>query len=89
MIQKAAAMGDWLSAASSQQQAHSCSTSHAEFFCEISNRPGDSGPLCPDLAHFDFWIFSKQKSLLNGKRFQTIDEIQENTTGQLMVTGTL
>ena len=40
----------------------------------------------PDLVLCNFWIFPKLKSLLKGKRFQTIDEIQENTTGQLMAT---
>ena len=40
-----------------------------------------------DLAPCDFWIFPKLKSPLKGKRFQTVDEIQENTTGQLMVIG--
>ena len=39
----------------------------------------------PDLVPWDFWLFSKLKSPLKGKRFQTIVEIQENTTGQLMV----
>ena len=29
-------------------------------------------------------MLSKLKSPLKGKRFQTIDEIQENTIGQLM-----
>ena len=33
---------------------------------------------------FNFWLFPKLKSLLKGKGFQTIDETQENTTGQLM-----
>ena len=37
-----------------------------------------------DLASCDFWLFPKLKSLLKGKRFQTVDEIQENTMGQLM-----
>ena len=42
----------------------------------------------PDLAPCDFWLFPKLKSPLKGRRFQTIvDEIQENTTGQLMVIG--
>ena len=41
----------------------------------------------PDLAHSDFQLFPKLKSPVNGKRFQTVDEIQEHTTGQLMVTG--
>ena len=39
----------------------------------------------PDLALCDLWLFPKLKSPLKGKRFQTVDEIQENTTGQLMV----
>ena len=32
----------------------------------------------------DFWIFPKLTSPLKGKRFQTIDVIQENMIGQLM-----
>ena len=44
-------------------------------------------PYNPDLVPCDFWLFPKLKSPLKGKRFETIDEIQENTTGQLMVTG--
>ena len=39
----------------------------------------------PDLAFYDFWLFSKLKLSLKGKRFQTVDEIWENMTGQLMV----
>ena len=34
-----------------------------------------------DLAPCDFWLFLKLKSPLKGKRFQAIDEIQENTLG--------
>ena len=41
----------------------------------------------PGLAPCNFWLFPKLKSPLKGKRFQTADEIQENTTGRLMVTG--
>ena len=41
----------------------------------------------PDLVPCDFWLFPKLKSLLKGKRFQTVNEIQENTMGQLMATG--
>ena len=41
----------------------------------------------PDLASCDFWLFPKLKSPLEGKRFQTVDKIQENTMGQLVVTG--
>ena len=41
----------------------------------------------PDLAACNFCLFLKLKSLWKEKRFQTIDEIQENTMGQLMVIG--
>ena len=87
MIQKAATMGTWGLAASRRQRACSCIMSHAEFFGETSNHPGDSDPYSPDLVSCDFWLFPKQKSPLKVKRFQTIDEIQENTTGQQMVIG--
>ena len=43
-------------------------------------------PYSPDRAPCDFWLLPKLKSPLKGKRFQTVDEIQENTTGQLMAT---
>ena len=45
-------------------------------------------PYSPDLAPCDFWLFPKLKSPLKGKRFQTVDEIQENMAGQLMVNPT-
>ena len=44
-------------------------------------------PYSPDLVPCDFWLFPRLKSHLKGKRFQTIDEIQENMTGQQMVIG--
>ena len=44
-------------------------------------------PYIPDLAPCDFWVFPKQKSPWKRKRFQTINEIQENMTGQLMAIG--
>ena len=90
MIQKATATGNWWLEASFQQCTHSCITSGAEIFGETSNHPGDS---VPTLQHrfgalpCDFWLFSKLKSRLKGKRFQTIDENQENMIGQLMVIG--
>ena len=40
-----------------------------------------------DLAPCDFWLFWKLKSPLKRKRFQTINEIQENMTRQLMAIG--
>ena len=41
-------------------------------------------PYSPDLALCNFWLFPKLKSPLKGKRFQTVDEIQENMMGQLI-----
>ena len=41
----------------------------------------------PDLVPCDFWLFPKLNSPLKGKKFQTIDEIQESMTGQPMATG--
>ena len=87
MIQKATAMVDWWLAASSQQCTHSWITSSAEIFGKTSNHPGDSAPYSPDLMSWDFWLFLKQKPPFKGKGFQTVDEIQENTTGQLMAIG--
>ena len=78
------ASGDW-------QLYHNNMPAHASclvqrFFCKISNHPGDSAPLFSrDLVPCDFWLFPKLKSPLKGKRFQTINKIQENMTGQLMV----
>ena len=61
----------------------------AEFFGETSNYPGDSAPPTPspNMVPNDYWLFPNLKSPLKGKRFQTIDEIQENRTVQLMATG--
>jgi hypothetical protein len=41
-------------------------------------------PYSPDLALCDFWLFSKLKMPLNGRRFQTANEIKKNATRQLM-----
>ena len=41
-----------------------------------------------DVAPCNFWLFPKLESPLKGKRFQTIDEIQENVMGQLMAIST-
>ena len=41
----------------------------------------------PYLALCHIWLFPKLKSPLKGKRFQTVDEIQENMTRQLMAIG--
>ena len=44
-------------------------------------------PLSLDLVPCDFWLFLKLKSPLKGKRFQIVNEIQKNMTGQLMAIG--
>ena len=85
--QKAAAKGNWWLAASSWQHTRSCITSHAGCFCETSNQPGDSAPYSPDFPLWNFWLLPKLNSPLKGKRFQTVNETQESTTVQLMVTG--
>ena len=41
----------------------------------------------PDLVPYGFWLFPKLKSPLKVKRFQAVDEIQENTKARLIVTG--
>ena len=84
MTQKAAAVGNWWLAASPRQRACSCITSCAVFWWNIKSPRWLSPPTaqiwCPATSGF-----SRNKSPLKGKRFQTIDEIQENTLGQLMV----
>ena len=60
MIQKAAAMGNWWLAASSQH-ACSCIISCSEFLGETSNHPGDSGPLQPRLRTLILLAFPKTK----------------------------
>ena len=40
-------------------------------------------PYSPDLTPCDFWLFSKMKLPLKGRRFQTTNEIKENATRQL------
>ena len=87
MIQKPAAMSNWWLATSSRQCACTHITSCAEFFWETSNRPGDSASLQPRFDALQLLAFPKTKITFEGKRFQTIDEIQENTTGQLVVIG--
>ena len=86
-IQKPEAMGNWRLAASSGQRARSCITSHAEFLAKHQITQVTQPPYSPDWVPCNFQLFPKLKSPLKGKRFQTINEIEENMTGQLMVTG--
>ena len=89
MIQKATTMGNRCLAASSQQHFRSCITSHAEFLAKYQITQVNQPHYSQDLAPCDFWLFSKLKSPLKGKRLHTVDGIQENMTGQLMVMGEL
>ena len=61
MTKTAAAMGSWWLAASSQQHAHSCITSRAEFSGETSNHQGDSAPLQPRFGALQLLAFPKTK----------------------------
>ena len=61
MIQKATAMGNWWLAASSQQHACSCISSHAESVGETSNHSGDSAPLEPRFGALQLLDFPKTK----------------------------
>ena len=61
MIQKAAAMGNWWLAASSQQCAHSCILSYAECFCKTSNDPIDSALLQSRFGTLRLLSFPKTK----------------------------
>ena len=81
MIQKATATGNWWLEASSWQCAHTCITSCAEFFAKHQITQVTWFLLQPsqDVVPRNFWLFPKLKSPLKGKRFQTINEIQENT----------
>ena len=87
MIQKASAMDNWWLAASSQQCACSCITFVQRVLVKLQITHGTHLPYSPHLVPCHFCFFPKQKSHLKGKGFQTIDEIQENTTGQLMAIG--
>ena len=81
MIQEAVALGDSWLAALSWQHICSCIMTHAEFFGQTSNHPGDLAPYSPDLVPCDFCLFLKLKSPLKGKRFQNFNDSQENTVG--------
>ena len=84
MNQKATAMGNWRLAALSQQLACSCYYHVRSFFVNIKSPRWLSPPTaqiwCPATSGF----FQKLKSPLKGKRFQTVNKIQESMMGQLM-----
>ena len=59
----------------------------AEVFGETSNHPDDLAPLQPRFGALHLLDLPKTKIAFKDQRFQTIHEIQENTTGQLMTIG--
>ena len=71
MIHKATVMHNWWLAASSWKCAHSCITSHAECFGEISNNSGDSAPLQPRFGAL--WLLAFPKTKITFER----DEISD------------
>ena len=71
MIQKAAAMGNWWLAASSQQYARSCIMSHAEYFGETSNHPGDSVLLQPRFG--TLWLLAFPQTKITFEREEISD----------------
>ena len=86
MIQKAAAMGNWWLAASSQQSDCSCITSCAEFFGETSNHPGDSVPLQPRFGALQLPAFSKTKITFEREEISDCQWDSGKYNGQPMVT---
>ena len=80
-------MGNWWLAALSWQHAPMHHISYRVFWQNIKSPRWLSSHHSPDLLPCNFWLLPKLKSPLKGKRLWTIDGIQENMTGQLMVTG--
>ena len=83
--QKTTAMGIWWLTTWSQQ--HACLMQ--SFFAKQKITQVTQSPYNPDFVPCDFWLSSKLKSPLKGKRFQITDETQENTIGQLIVIRTV
>lgn len=54
-----------------------------DFFAKNSTHIVPQQPYSPDLAPFDFWLFSKLKRPLRGHRFESIDEIKSNSLREL------
>ena len=87
VIQKAAAMGNWWLAASSQQHACSCIMSRAEFLGETSNYPGDSAPLQPRFGTLQLLAFPKTKITFETEEILGHRWDSRKYEGQLMTTG--
>ena len=54
-----------------------------EFFTKHETTVVPQPPYSPDLAPADFFLFLKLKSSLKGRRFQTVEEIEENSITDL------
>ena len=67
MVQKAAAMGNWWVAASSQQHTRSWITSHADFFLWNIKSPNDSAPLQPRFGTLRLLAFPKTITFERGE----------------------
>ena len=77
------ATGDWQLHRDNASAPASCLT---EFFAKHHIIQVTQLPYSPDLAPCDFWLSPKLKSALKGKKsLHTVDEVRENTMGQLMV----
>ena len=81
MIQKAAAMGNWLLAASSRQHTRSCVMSHAEFFGKTSNHPGSSALLQPRFDNLWCLVFPKTKITFEGEEISYLQWDSEKYDG--------
>ena len=71
VLQKAATMGNWWLAASSQRRARSCIMCHSEFFGKTSNHPGDSVPPQPRFG--TLWLLAFPKTKITFEREEISD----------------
>ena len=76
-------------AALPRQCTHSCITSCADFLAKYQISHVNQTLYSTNLVLCDFRLFPKLKSHLKRKRFQTVNEIQENTMGQLIAIETV
>ena len=81
------ATGDWLLHHNNMATSSQLCSSMQSFFGKHQITQVTQPHYSPNLAPCDIWLFLKLKSHLKGKRFQTINEIQEYTTGQLIEVG--
>jgi transposase len=68
---------------------HDIAPAHAsllirEFLAKNESTVVPQPPYSPDLAPADFFLFLKLKSTLKGRRFESIEEIEENSLTELL-----